>query len=156
MIFLIYCWIWFVNILLNFYLCLSVRLARSFSFLLCPCLVSVLCNADLAKYVCKHSCLFKFLENFEQNSYQILFCRICHWSLLVLGFVCQELTQSLTSNQMITEWLLKNGFQFLHDSVLEDSLFLGIYLFLLGCLICWCIIIYSSLSYYFMFPYYQL
>ena len=32
MIFLIYCWIWFVNILLNFYLCLSVRLARSFSF----------------------------------------------------------------------------------------------------------------------------
>ena len=34
---------------------------------------------------------------------------------------------------------------FLHDSILEDCMFLGIYSFLLGCPICWHTIVYSTL-----------
>ena len=80
-------------------------------------------------------------------------CPILGFLLLGVGFLITDLISLLISLCI----LLISLFRFsIHDSDLVGCLFLGIYPFLLGYPICWCIIVHSSLIYSFVFLWYQL
>lgn len=64
-----------------------------------------------------------------------MFGRVYLWSCLVLDICFLGVFWLLV--QLHYQWLVCSDFLFHHDSVLRDRLFLGIYSFLLSCLILW-------------------
>ena len=67
-----------------------------------------------------------------------MFSRICMWSCLHWAFLCYEYRLLIESPYLL---LVCSGLRFLPDSLWVCCVFLGIYSFLLGYVICWYIII---------------
>ena len=72
-----------------------------------------------------------------------MFGKIPPGSLLLLTF-CLLKVFSLFITDSISLLVICSNFLIFPDLVLEDCLFLGVYLFLINCLICWRIIVCSS------------
>lgn len=159
MILLMYFWICFANMCGFGIYVHQVYWLLIFFFLFCGALVWFWYqrNAGLVKCVWKLSLLFNFWKSLKrigvksslnvwQDSSFSVKLSVWSWTFVVGRFL-------ITVSVYLLVYL---DFVFLHYSILEDCIFLGIYSFLLGCPFFWYIIFHSSLLQCFVFIQYWL
>lgn len=116
--------------------------AYSFLFLW---VITSLCywgNAGLVNLVWKCSFLLNFMEELRKviNSSLILI----KFTMKPSGFGCFFFGRFLITNSISLLVIFLFRYSIFHDSVFLGCLFLGIYLFLLGCPVCYYIIVHNN------------